>query len=59
MASDEHLARNRKQRLEFVRLNAKWVREQHFAGENDAVRCNSSTEVYWLVDRLLRALPQD
>jgi hypothetical protein len=33
--------------------NAKYVREQHFADEPDTALCNSSTDVYRLVERLL------
>ena len=33
--------------------NARSVREQHFKGIEDVVNCNSATEVYRLVERLL------
>lgn len=33
--------------------NAKWVREEHHKGRPDTVDCNSSTDVYKLVEQLL------
>jgi hypothetical protein len=57
--ADRDLYRRLRDRTTGAVENARWVREQHFAGENDAIRCNSSTEVYRLAERLLGALPQD
>ena len=57
--SDRDLYRRLRHQTAEAIENAKWVREQHFAGEDDTARCNSSTEVYRLVQRLLGALPRD
>lgn len=55
--SDRDLYRRLRDHTTEAVENAKWVREQHFAGQPDTARCNSSTEVYRLVERLLGASP--
>jgi hypothetical protein len=51
--NDEDLYRHLADRTQKALDNARTVREQHWASSSDIVSCNSATDVYRLVRRLL------